>query len=230
MVKTVVTNPLYTLRTLATPTKLRYALQILTPLAFLPLMRPALALAVVPGSLFTLLTTDYGPTTEISFHYGAAFVGYVFPATALALAALGGRGAGLVNRRAAAATLAAGTLLATAAWGAIPPRHAVRSSYGWMSFQPATAEQRERVRALEAWNRMIPKTEIVAASDREAPHVSNRYDCWNVSQGFEGADYVIYDSVAGISPDTQMGVAAERAGYARVAESAGLILLKRPGR
>jgi len=37
-----VTNPLFTIRTLLTPEKLRYALQILAPVAFIPLRGPCL--------------------------------------------------------------------------------------------------------------------------------------------------------------------------------------------
>jgi uncharacterized membrane protein len=229
IVKTLLTNPLYTFRTLLTPEKLRYALLILGPLAFLPLRRPALALLLLPGCFFTLLTTEYGPTIEIFFHYSSNFVGYIFPATTLALVHLGHKPHGLVHRRAATATLVLATLLATAAWGAIPPRHTIRSSYGWMSFDPPTPAERQRLRDLRELADMVPKTAILAVSDREAPHVSNRYECWSLSVGFEGADYVLYPTVGAIAPDTEMGIAAERAGYVRVAERPGLLLLKRPG-
>jgi uncharacterized membrane protein len=229
IVKTLVTNPLYTFRTLLAPEKLRYGFQILAPLAFLPLRRPALALLLLPGCFFTLLTTEYGPPVEIFFHYSSTFVGYMFPATALALVHLGQGAQGLIRRRAATATLVIGTLLATAAWGAIPPRHKIRSSYGWMSFDPPTPAERQRLRDLRDLAGMVPKTAILAVSDREGPHVSNRYECWNISNGFEGADYVLYTTVNAITPDTQVAIAAERAGYVRIAERSGLILLKRPG-
>ena len=88
VLKTMATNPLYTLRTLMTPEKLRYGLQILVPLAFLPLRRWWLAASIVPGAVLTLLTTEYGPTLDIGYQYGCDFVPYVFPAAALALAEL----------------------------------------------------------------------------------------------------------------------------------------------
>jgi uncharacterized membrane protein len=229
IVKTLVTNPLYTFRTLLTPDKLRYALQILVPLAFLPLRRPVLALLLLPGFFFTLLTTEYAPTLEIFFHYSGAFVAYVFPASALALVHLGEGPQGPVRRRAATATLVVATLLATAAWGAIPPRRTFRSSYGWLNFEPPTAAERQRLRDLEELGRMVPKTAILAVSDRETPHLSNRYDCWSLSAGFQGSDYIVYPTVNAIAPDTEQGLAAERAGYVRVAERPGLLLLKRPG-
>ncbi|HEY6476573.1 MAG TPA: DUF2079 domain-containing protein, partial [Polyangia bacterium] len=195
IVETMVTNPSYTFRTLLTNDKARYALQILVPLAFLPLRRPWLAVSVIPGAILTLLTTGYGPTLDIGYQYGCDFVPYVFPAVALALEALGRRPDGEARRRAAAAALALAALIATAAWGAIPPRHDYHSSYGTLSFARPTAEERRRLRALEEAMRLVPPKAILAASDRELPHVSNRMDCWNLSVGFEGADYIIYTKI-----------------------------------
>ena len=48
-----------------------------------------LLLSLVPGAFFTLLTTNYPPTTDIAYQYSAHFVAYIFPAAALALAAIG---------------------------------------------------------------------------------------------------------------------------------------------
>lgn len=229
IVRTLLTNPLFTFRTLLTPDKLRYTLQIVAPLAFLPIRRPYLALSLIPGAFFTLMTTLYGPTVEINYQYSSHFVGYIFPAAALALEAIGEGPNGLIRRRAAVATLIIATLLATAQWGAIPPRSKLRSSYGWITFDPPTADERQRLHDLDELVRMVPKTAILTASDREIPHLSNRYECWMLASGFQGADYVLYTTVNAIPPDLDQGAAAERAGYTRVAQRPGLILLKRPG-
>jgi uncharacterized membrane protein len=229
IVRTMLSNPLFTARTLFTDEKLRYALQILTPLAFLPLRRPYLALSLLPAAFFTFLTTQYLPTVSINYQYSSHFVGYIFPAAALALALLGEGPQGQVRRRAAAATLIVATLMATAQWGAIPPRHTLRSSYGWINFEPPTAEERQRRHDLEELGRMVPLTASLAVSDREVPHLSNRYECWNLAAGYEGADYVLYTTMNAIPPDLAQGAAAERAGYTRLAERPGLILLRRPG-
>ena len=183
-----------------TPEKLRYTLQILAPLAFLPLRRWWLAASLVPGAVLTLLTTEYGPTLDIGYQYGCDFVPYVFPAVALALAWLrrpdGQPGsvettAGApviarapVNARAAAATFALATVLATAVWGAFPPRKTFHSSYGFLSFAPPTPEEQRRLAALDAAMRLVPRDAVLAASDRELPHVSNRIECWNLAVGW----------------------------------------------
>jgi uncharacterized membrane protein len=242
VVKTLVTNPLYTLRTLMTPDKLRYTLQILAPLAFLPLRRRWLAVWLLPGAILTLLTTGYGPTLDIGYHYGADFVPYVFPAVVLALAALGGAtGAGMTagppsgtreatsRRRAAAATLVLASFVATASWGAIPPRRVFHSSYGVISFAPPTAQERRRLQALDAAMRLVPKKAILAASDRELSHVSNRIECWNLAVGTQGADYALYTKIDPIPPDRTAVANAQATGWVTVYDTPEIGLLKRPG-
>jgi uncharacterized membrane protein len=245
VVKTLVTNPLYTLRTLLTPEKLRYTLQIVAPLAFLPLRRRWLAAWLIPGGILTLLTTGYGPTLDIGYHYGADFVPYVFPAVALALAHLGavapgaqdgttagtpaGLQAGTSRRRAAAATLVLASFIATAAWGAFPPRRIFHSSYGVISFAPPTAQERRRLKALDEAMRLVPKKAILAASDRELSHVSNRIECWNLAVGTEGADYALYTKIDPIPPDRLEVSKAQAAGWITVYDSPEIALLKRPG-
>jgi len=230
IVKTLATNPLYTLRTLLVPDKLRYTLQILAPLAFLPLRRPWLAVWLIHGAFLTLLTTGYGPTLDIGFHYGSQFVPYVFPAAVLALAVLGAGANGVPRQRAAAATLLMASFIATASWGAIPPRRSFHSSYGSViSFAPPTAQERRRLKALDEAMRLVPKNAILAASDRELPHVSNRIECWNLAVGTEGADYAIYTKIDPIPPDRTEVAKAQAAGWISVYDTREIGLLKRPG-
>lgn len=243
IIRTIVTNPVFTFVSLLTAEKLRYLLQILTPIAFLPLRRAHLALSILPGAYFTLLTTAYGPTLDIGFQYSGYFIPYVFPAAALALAALAGRKAvpaaagapaaedraGTVRRRAAVATLVAATIITTLHWGAIPPNNRFHSSYGTVNFDPPTPEQVQRRRDIKELMRMVPRDAVLAVSDREMPHVANRIECWNVSTGFQGADYILYGKVNAIPPDMTQVDAALRAGYVRIADKPGVALLKRPG-
>ncbi|MES1165946.1 MAG: DUF2079 domain-containing protein [Verrucomicrobiota bacterium] len=231
IIRTILTNPVFTLTTLLTAEKLRYLLQILTPVAFLPLRRVHLALSILPGAYFTLLTTGYPPTLDIGYQYSGYFIPYIFPAAALALAAITrqhrGR-EGLIRQRAAVATLVAATLVTTIHWGAIPPRTNFHSSYGTISFDAPTADHIQRRRDIHELERMVPRTAILAVSDREMPHVANRVECWNISTGFKGSDYILYGKVNPIAPDTTEFDAALRAGYVRVAEKPSVVLLKRP--
>jgi uncharacterized membrane protein len=230
VVSTLITNPLYTLKTMLTADKLRYLLQILVPLAFLPLRRSYLLLSLVPGAFSTLLTTDYSPTTDIAYQYSAHFLTYLFPAAALALAAIEKQSAGAAARRAAVAALITGTILCSYHWGAIPPRSNFRTAYdAVLNFAAPTAQQKQWGRDIKELIASVPAKAILAVTDRELPHASNRVECWNLSVGFAGSDYILYTSDHPAPAERQQFEAALAAGYIRVAERPGLILLKRPG-
>ena len=102
IIATLVSNPIFTFLSLATSEKLRYMLQILLPLAFLPVRRSYLIASIVPGSIFTILTTRYPPTIDIGFQYSAHFTSYVFTA-AVAASPSWADEADLIRRRAALA-------------------------------------------------------------------------------------------------------------------------------
>jgi len=230
VLKTIVTNPLFTLRTLLTTDKLRYGLQILAPLAFLPLRRWSLAASIIPGAVLTFLTTEYGPTLDMGYQYGCDFVPYVFPAVALGLAAYRAEPQqGLVKARAAAATFALASLLATAVWGAFPPRQTFHSSYGFINWAPPTPQERRRLAALEAGMKLVPHDAVLAASDRELSHVSNRIECWNLAVGTQGADYIIYTHLDPIPPDRDQVNRAFASGWVSIFDTPEIGVLKRPG-
>src|SRR4030095_10910636 len=85
VMKTLLSNPVFVLGSRLTAPKLEYALLILAPLAFVPLRRPLGALFLLPGVLFTLLSTDYAPAISIGFQYTAFWSPYVFVAAVLLL-------------------------------------------------------------------------------------------------------------------------------------------------
>ena len=231
IVKTILTNPTYTFTTLLTEEKLRYALQILLPLAFLPLRRIHLALSILPGAYFTLLT-NAAPMHDIAYQYSGHFVPYIFPAAALALDQIGKQpgGGGVARRRAALAALVAGTLLTTTHWGAIPPRTRFQVCYGrTMSFAPPSQQQRDWQRSVTELMALVPPGAILGVTDRELPHVSNRIDTWNMSTGYQGIDYILYTTDHPIASEREQYEAALRNGYTVAAKRPGMVLIKRPG-
>ena len=228
IVKTIVSNPVYTFTTLLTAEKLRYALQILMPLAFLPLRRPHLALSVVAGSYFTILT-DYAPTHDIGYQYSGYFIPYIFPAAALALDAIRRSPHGVARQRAAVAALIAGTIITTTHWGAIPPREHFHVAYGDFDFKPPTQKNIDEQRYIDELMKLVPRDAILGVTDREMPHVSNRIECGNMSTGYQGIDYILYTTDHAIPTEREQYEAALRAGYTVADQRPGLVLLKRPG-
>jgi len=221
VIQTLITNPAYVFRTLLTADKLKYFLQIVAPLAFLPLRRAYLLPALAPGALFTLLTTGYGPTTDIAFQYSGHFTPYIFTASALALAAYTWQGK--VKARAAVAALVVATFLCTKHWGAFPPSGNFKGGFSIISFATPTADDRRKERDIRELAAMIPEEASFAVSENELPHVSGRLKVLSLRYGADGADYVLYGASGGA-----IGAAAVASGeYIEVARRPGVTLIKR---
>ncbi len=223
IIATLLSNPIFTFVSLLTAEKLRYALQVLLPLAFLPLRRSYLIVSVIPGSIFTLLTTQYEPTIDIGFQYSGHFLPYVFPAAVLAVAAFGAEGAGLVRRRSALVALVMGTVLTGVFWGAIPPRASIHGGFAMMSMRAPSAAERKRDKDLRELHAMIPPDASVAMSESEMTHVSH-LDMRGLRDTTD-ADYVLYAGGAGGASNAERALAAGE--FEKIAERPGLTLLKR---
>jgi uncharacterized membrane protein len=228
IVKTIITNPVFTFRTMLTQDKLRYLIQVLVPVAFLPLRRIWLWLAVLPGVYFTVLTTGYGATTNIGYQYSGHYAAYIFPAAVLAMAAFGTTAEGLCRRRAAAVVIVVATLVTTSRWGAFPPRTGFQSGYGTINFKPVSVEEKQRAISLKELGARIPPQAKLGVSDRELPHLSNHLDVYTLMEGYEGSDYIIYMPGTGGRDGNQAGRAIT-AGYKEVDHRGNLSLLQRPG-
>jgi uncharacterized membrane protein len=223
---TLVTNPAYVLSTLATADKLRYALQILLPLALLPLRRGYLAVSLVHGSLLTLLTTRYGPTIDIGFQYSANFIPYIFPAAVLALERLGGEPDGKARRGAALAAVIAGTLLCGVFWGAIPPRKLFHGGFDTLPMTAPTAADGRKHADLVELNSMVPPEASVAVSEHEMPHIS-RFNMVTLRDTAD-AEYLLYAPGSHGSANGERALA--RGECEKIAERPGLVLCRKKQR
>jgi len=228
VIHTLVTNPTYVAGTLMTKAKMRYALQILAPLAFLPLRRAYLWPALIPGALLTLLTTEYGPTLSIAFQYVGHWIPYLFPAAVLAAAAYGSNQK--YAQRAAVAAVFAGTLLSAVSWGALSPKGSIHGGFLDIPFEPPTELHEKRRATLHEFANRVPIDEKVAVGDRELPHVSNRKYVYSLREGTYDADYLLYATynrtVRGLGGNNGEKERRKRT-YELVERRDGIVLLKR---
>jgi uncharacterized membrane protein len=226
VMKSVLGNPAFTLRTVLEPDKLVYLLEIFLPLAFFPLRRPIGLLCCIPGFLFTLLSTGYRPLYQISFQYTAHWTSYLFIALVANLAWLDRearrRGpAGAAWRRAWIVAISLGMLVTSYQLGAILQRNATRGGFGTYHFG-TTAEDRERRRTLYELIAMVPKNAKIVSSENIVPQVSNRAYAYTLRMGIADADYLLFSippggderqKVLDVLPDGTFGVVAERGQY-----------------
>jgi uncharacterized membrane protein len=189
VVKTIVTNPIFTLMSLFESDKIVYFLKTFGPVLLLSLRHRLTWLFFVPAWLFTLLTTGYAPVIQTSFQYTSNYTPYLFFAAVVAVAAWDGPD--MKIRRAAA--MAALVVCATAfsyQQGAIFQHHTFRGGFQLVRFELTPQDQR-RYKDLHQLIDMIPKRASVAATEWEASHVSNRPDCFTMRFATWDADYLL---------------------------------------
>ena len=234
IVETLLSNPAYVFRTLLTEKKLAYALHILMPLAFLPIRKRYLVLAIVPGFFFTLLTTGYNPTVSVGFQYNAYYIPYVFPAALVALRVLGGQPAdpdvaapapdrlALAKRRAAMGTVLVMSLVASYQYGAILQHKTFRSGFSRVGFTISDS-QKQRYADLKEVVAQIPPGGSVAATEHLAPHVSARPTMYCFRRSINKAEYILVGPVdrssrvrkttTDLLKKNKVGLVAEKGGF-----------------
>src|SRR5512133_1655880 len=195
VIKTILSNPLYTLSTMMERQKLVYFLQVALPLAFLPLRRPIGLWAAVPGFLFTLLSTEYPPLLMISFQYTSYWIAQLFPASLLNLRWMDQQIRAGVRTSAWKgswiAALAVAILSTSYQYGAMFQNDNTMGGFGRYHFGSDASDYRRRA-DLNALIAMVPPKAKVAASENIVPQVSNRPDAYTLRIAVFDADYILF--------------------------------------
>jgi uncharacterized membrane protein len=216
---TALANPGFALKKVVELDKLIYALQLLVPLALIPLRRSVGWFALLPAAIYCLLSTRYRPLIDIHYQYSAHFLAFVFPALALVMRAVESRASeqsaakhasenddpalapAIVARersavrRGALAALIAATLVCSYQYGATLQQHTSRGGpvpyrFGW------DEEGRERQQALAELLQVIPPQARVTASAFLVSQISARPDGYSLSLGLYDAEWLLAPTVA----------------------------------
>jgi uncharacterized membrane protein len=233
VVKTLLSNPIFVWKTLITTEKIVLFLLVAVPIVFLPLRRGLLWMSLLPAVPFTVLTTGYGPTVEISFQYILLYIPFLFLAAALALAAYGGTPQGRARLAGAVGGIAMATFLTTRVWGAMPPGDKFRGGFRDIpEFRPVSAADKQKARDIAELAAKIPKDAALAASEMEHPHVSTRLNCLALRSGYEGADYILYgeDSGGGGADSANRALASGEYELVERRPASRVALLRKKGR
>ena len=194
VLKTAFGNPGFTLGTVLEKDKIVYVLQILAPLAFLPLRRPIGLLLLVPGFFFTLLSTQYVPTIRISFQYTAYWTPFVFIAAIANLEWIRkndrGPDAWTPSYKAWLFVLPVAMLVTSYQHGAILQQHTARAHFHPYRFG-ITDEDRKRHADLYALIAQVPPMAKIVSAEWVLPHVSSRPDSYSLRDGVFDSDYMI---------------------------------------
>jgi uncharacterized membrane protein len=221
VVKTLMTNPLYTLSAILLPQKLPYLLHVFMPLAFLPLRNKRYWFLLFPGFFVTLLSTGYMPVIEIRYQYVTHFTPYVFIGTVLVLEQIG-KTRDSVARYAACGACVLGTYFAAHQFGALQHGN-FYAGVGKVSFD-FTDEHRQRLANLRSIAGTIPRDGTLAATEKDCAHLTDREYLFTLKYEAQGANYLLY-SDDGISfgearrivrealSDKSFGFHSERPGF-----------------
>ncbi|HKU39594.1 MAG TPA: DUF2079 domain-containing protein, partial [Polyangiales bacterium] len=188
VVKTILINPNYFIRTLLNETKATYFLHLLAPLLCLPARHAALWLLMLPGFFVSLMTTGYAPTTSISFQYTTHWVPFLFAGAAIALRLRGER-LGRNAVRGSVVALCFGVLCHSYVFGSVFQHNTFVGGFSRVQFTMSDAE-RQRYRDLREVAAKIPKDASVAATELEIPHVSTRLDAYTLKVTAGDAEYL----------------------------------------
>lgn len=230
VIKTILSNPLYTLSTMMERQKLIYFLQIALPLAFLPLRRPIGLWAVVPGFLFTLLSTEYPPLLMISFQYTSYWIAQLFPASLLNLRWMDQRIREGVRTRAWKASWLSALVLATLAtsyqYGAILQNEITNGGFGRYHFGTDASDLKRRAELRVLLDQLPPRAKVVA-SENIVPQVSNRPDAYTLRIAVFDAEYILFRLPAPGHERENVLEALENDSFGVVEQSGEFVLAKR---
>jgi hypothetical protein len=229
-VLTLVTNPVFVVRTLFTEPKFLYAMHMTVPLAALWLRRPALLVAVVPGFFSTLLVTNRPPMVMSTFQYTYLWVPYVVAASILAVSLMA---QGVTEAQAKARRWAAIGALSLAAvacsfqYGALLGAPGILGGFYERKFEASPSEL-SRLEQLRKIASLIPPEASVSATEFEGPHVSTRLVMYSLKFTLgRDPDYILLGNVRSGGERAHLGEALKSGKYGVIAREGMFWLLKR---
>jgi uncharacterized membrane protein len=189
VVKTLLSNPFYALSTFIRGPKLTYALHMLAPLVLLPVRRLPFLLLLVPGSVFTLMTTGYWPTLSIAFQYTTHWVPFVFATTVMSLFLIQEGRQGKIRLAAVLGALSVTVLSHSYNFGAILQRESFTGGFGRVSFELSDAA-RARYADMRSVANKIPREASVVATETLNPQISARKEAYVFRYDVGPVDFV----------------------------------------
>jgi len=228
VVRTLLTNPGFVWKTFATEAKLTFALHLFAPLAFLSLRRPAFCLLALPGTFFTLLTTNYPHTLSIRFQYTTHWIPWLFAGSILMLKVYREGPRGPFAYRAALATVMFAVVCHSYVFGAVLQQNVFVGGFNQIKFSGLTIEERNRLTTFKRLVKHIPPDASVAATDAESAHIATRLRAYTLRVAHGKADYLLVrrSSLSGESKKNALA-AMSHTSYELVDEGDDLYLFRK---
>lgn len=192
VIKTFVTNPLFAFPTLLNEGRLIYMLHLLVPLALIPVRSIKLAMILLPGALFTVLT-NAGANYSIRYQYSAHYAAYLFAAVVIYLRNVLAQQSSPEKSRIGALSTYAGLALCMVCHSTTYGVVLKPSSFVGGAFPIAfslTKAEREQLRAFNELEALIPREATVTTTTKDSPHLSNRLNIYAFSHSHHKSEYL----------------------------------------
>jgi len=190
VIKTLATNPPFSIENLLEARKLEYVLALSAPFLLLPFRVGVLWILFIPASVFTLVTTNYAPSVSTRFQYSMYWVSMLIFGSLLVL----GDWAKVPSmRRRVSAAIGAMLVVGTALsfdGGGLFQKNTLVGGFRKIGFAATEAEQ-ERYEELLGLAHQIPQTASLWATESIVPHVSTRRTIRTLRQAGPATDYIL---------------------------------------
>lgn len=191
VVKTLLSNPAFTLKHIFVEKKFWYLMHLLAPLMFIPVRRWYGWAALLPGAVLTLLVTDYAPPLMFSFQYVMHWAPYLFLAAAVVLASYLSLPGGRARAQAMLVAMCLVTLGLSYNYGAFAMREkSFQSGYHRISFE-FDDEERQRYHDLQALLKTIPASATLGATEHVGAHLSSRDRFFTLRRSSHDVTYIV---------------------------------------
>ncbi len=238
--KTIVTRPFYVIGTAFGRDRWQYAVSLLFPLAFLPLLKPRPLLIAVPPLLINIFASDHYKYQRDIFHqYSALITPWLFVAAILAVAALADGSHPLYRflpriketlKRVPTAAIAVGLVLVMLALSAFQFAYTNPDKVGsWIKNGGQVSQaDKNRVASVDLLIAMIPKDAPLGVTSLAAPHVPLRRYLYEFP-GNEFYDAALIDRAEYVLGDRRRDGGSEGAEIDKLKANGQWQLVKRQG-
>ncbi len=228
VVLTLLTNPVFVLKSMVKEPKVLFVLHMTAPLLFLWVRRAYLWAAILPTVFFTLMVTNRAPMFQSSFQYAYQWFPYIVIASILALQHIGSSPSlGRIRQTSAALCLGLCAAGAGFQYGILLGGKSIIGGFGEKRIVIGQGEL-ERYRDLHSLVAQIPPNASVTATKHEGPHVSTRLILYNLSYALgDHPDYILFQRGLSRAEAQRVLPVLESGEYGLLDERGIFVLLRR---
>ncbi len=192
VIKTILTNPPFTLEQLLDERKVRYLLELTVPFLLLPLRHRRTWILLVPAALVTLMSTIPPPFMR-NFQYTGLWLPYLMLGTVVVMSEWRKNPRTKTKYSAALIAMAAAGTVLSYHQGALFQQNNFKGGFRKVQFKFTEAD-RKRLQRLRSVIEEIPPEASVLTTENEGPHLSNRPDCFTLRAAYTWADYLVINT------------------------------------